>query len=267
MSAMKNFKQAFKEMTTMAEGATPSADSEAVPMVSRIASEAAGEAGAGQESADRRAASAVSDGSGCRGTSNSASGAVARGMGAVVERGMGGAVATSRTVASGNASAAGVMPASSKSGENARITTGMVITGAIDSKTSLMIQGDVTGNISCTESVYLTGNVRGSITATFIHIDGGSVKGDLQAQTRVIIGCDSMLIGKIDAAEVEIAGKVKGNVHAALEILLAPSAFVHGDISAGRLRMESGAALIGHVDILSADAGIDPFDGETGSMQ
>lgn len=259
MSAMKNFKQAFKEMTTVAEGAALLADGEAAPVVSRIASEAAVEAGAGQESTDRRAASAVSDGGGSSSANNSASSAVARGMG--------GAVATSRTVASGNTSAAGVMPAFNKSAENARITAGMVITGAIDSKTSLVIQGDVSGNINCTESVYLTGNVRGNITATFIHIDGGSVKGDLQAQTRVIIGSDSMLIGKIDAAEVEIAGKVKGNVHAALEILLAPSAFVQGDISAGRLRMESGAALIGHVDILSADAGIDPFAGETGSMQ
>ena len=260
MSAMKNFKQAFKEMTTVAEGAALLADGEAAPVVSRIASEAAVEAGAGQESTDRRAASAVSDGGGSSSANNSASKRPLLAAWAALSP-------ASRTVASGNTSAAGVMPAFNKSAENARITAGMVITGAIDSKTSLVIQGDVSGNINCTESVYLTGNVRGNITATFIHIDGGSVKGDLQAQTRVIIGSDSMLIGKIDAAEVEIAGKVKGNVHAALEILLAPSAFVQGDISAGRLRMESGAALIGHVDILSADAGIDPFAGETGSMQ
>jgi cytoskeletal protein CcmA (bactofilin family) len=95
---------------------------------------------------------------------------------------------------------------------------------------SVVIRGELSGS----EDLYIDGDVEGTVTLP---------------ESRLTIGPNARVRADISAREVVIFGHLTGNVQATGRVDLRQSAFVSGDILAGRLSIEESAVLTGRVEL------------------
>src|SRR5258706_15282458 len=95
---------------------------------------------------------------------------------------------------------------------------------------SLVIKGEVTGS----ESLYIDGRVEGSI-----NLPGN----------RVTVGRNGTVAANINAREVVIVGKVRGNLVASDRVDIRNEGSLTGDVVAQRISIEDGAFFNGGIDI------------------
>jgi cytoskeletal protein CcmA (bactofilin family) len=100
---------------------------------------------------------------------------------------------------------------------NTVIGSSIVIDGEISGDEDLVIQGTVKGKIAVKESLYVEGS--------------GVVEADIETQN------------------VEIAGRVTGNISASDKVELKSDCRVVGDIKAPRILIADGASFKGNVDM------------------
>jgi cytoskeletal protein CcmA (bactofilin family) len=101
---------------------------------------------------------------------------------------------------------------------------------------SVVIRGDLSGN----EDLYIDGDIEGTITL---------------ADSRLTIGPNARVRANVIVSDIIVFGHLTGNVHATGRVELRQSAFVQGDILAGRLSIEESAILKGSVELKSASEG------------
>lgn len=102
--------------------------------------------------------------------------------------------------------------------DQATIGKGLVITGEITGSESLLIDGKVDGSIN------LPGN-------------------------RVTIGRNGKVAATINAREIVVLGKVRGNVSASDRVDIRSEGALTGDVAAARISIEDGAFFKGGIDI------------------
>lgn len=73
----------------------------------------------------------------------------------------------------------------------------------------------------------------------------GKVIGDIKTKSKVALGQSCHVSGNIRAQNAEVAGEVKGKVEVSDQLILKPTAVVHGDIITNKLIVESGATFNG----------------------
>src|SRR5215472_2206426 len=95
---------------------------------------------------------------------------------------------------------------------------------------SLVIKGEVTGS----ESLYIDGRVEGTI-----NLPGN----------RVTVGRNGQVQANINAKEVVVLGKVKGNVTASDRVDIRNEGSLGGDVICQRISIEDGAWFKGSIDI------------------
>jgi len=95
---------------------------------------------------------------------------------------------------------------------------------------SLVIKGEVTGS----ESLYIDGRVEGAI-----NLPGN----------RVTVGRNGQVQANINAKEVVVLGKVKGNVTASDRVDIRNEGSLAGDVVCQRVSIEDGAYFKGSIDI------------------
>lgn len=95
---------------------------------------------------------------------------------------------------------------------------------------SLVIKGEVTGS----ESLYIDGRVEGAI-----NLPGH----------RVTVGRNGQVQANINAKEVVVLGKVKGNVSASDRVDIRNEGSLGGDVTCQRISIEDGAWFKGSIDI------------------
>src|ERR1700734_2267563 len=95
---------------------------------------------------------------------------------------------------------------------------------------SLVIKGEVTGS----ESLYIDGRVEGSISL---------------AGNRVTIGRNGVVAANINAREIVVLGKVRGNLTASDRVDIRSDGSLTGDVIAARISIEDGAFFKGGIDI------------------
>ena len=95
---------------------------------------------------------------------------------------------------------------------------------------SLVIKGEVTGS----ESLYIDGRVEGSI-----NLPGN----------RVTVGRNGVVNANINAREIVVTGKVKGNMVASDRVDIRNEGSLTGDVIAQRISIEDGAFFKGGIDI------------------
>jgi cytoskeletal protein CcmA (bactofilin family) len=95
---------------------------------------------------------------------------------------------------------------------------------------SLVIKGEVSGS----ESLYIDGRVEGAINL---------------AGHRVTIGRNGQVQANINAKEVVILGKVKGNINASDRTDIRNDGSLTGDVTCQRISIEDGAYFKGGIDI------------------
>src|SRR5438094_9772062 len=98
---------------------------------------------------------------------------------------------------------------------------------------SLVIKGEVTGS----ESLYIDGRVEGSINL---------------AGNRVTIGRNGIVSANINAREIVVLGKVRGNLTASDRVDIRSDGSLTGDVVAARISIEDGAFFKGGIDIRKA---------------
>jgi cytoskeletal protein CcmA (bactofilin family) len=95
---------------------------------------------------------------------------------------------------------------------------------------SVVIRGDLSGN----EDLFLDGDIEGTITL---------------ADSRLTVGPNARLRANVIVRDIVVFGHLTGNVNATGRVDLRQTAFVHGDILAGRLSIEESAVLKGSVEL------------------
>ena len=95
---------------------------------------------------------------------------------------------------------------------------------------SLVIKGEVTGS----ESLYIDGRVKGSINL---------------AGNRVTVGRNGVVAANINAREIVVLGKVRGNLTASDRVDIRSDGSLTGDVIAARISIEDGAFFKGGIDI------------------
>jgi cytoskeletal protein CcmA (bactofilin family) len=98
---------------------------------------------------------------------------------------------------------------------------------------SLVIKGEVTGS----ESLYIDGRVEGSINL---------------AGNRVTVGRNGVVAANINAREIVVLGKVRGNLSASDRVDIRSDGSLTGDVVAARISIEDGAFFKGGIDIRKA---------------
>ena len=131
------------------------------------------------------------------------------------------------------------MPASTAPVVNEPVTTPRPVsttTTTADQATigkSLVIKGEVTGS----ESLYIDGRVEGSI-----NLSGN----------RVTVGRNGVVSANINAREIVVLGKVRGNLTASDRVDIRSDGSLTGDVVAARISIEDGAFFKGGIDIRKA---------------
>ena len=82
----------------------------------------------------------------------------------------------------------------------------------------------------------------------------GRVQGEVSSSSIVHVEAGGSAEARIEAAAVEIAGEVQGQVHASGRVVLASSSRVSGEVYAGTIVMSEGAVLDGALHMGSAHA-------------
>ena len=100
---------------------------------------------------------------------------------------------------------------------------------AIISK-GLVITGEITGS----ESLFIDGKIEGSI-----NLPGN----------RVTVGRNGKVAASINAREIVVMGKVRGNVSATDRVDIRAEGALTGDVAAARISIEDGAFFKGGIDI------------------
>ena len=95
---------------------------------------------------------------------------------------------------------------------------------------SLVVKGEVTGS----EGLYIDGRVEGSI-----NLPGN----------RVTIGRNGNVAANVNAREVVVLGKIRGNVTASDRVDIRSEGSLTGDVVAQRISIEDGAFFKGGIDI------------------
>ena len=99
----------------------------------------------------------------------------------------------------------------------------------------LYIKGEITGS----ESLYVDGKVDGSINL---------------AGNRVTVGRNGQVAASINAREIVVLGKVRGNITATDRVDIRAEGALTGDVAAARISIEDGAFFKGGIDIRKPDA-------------
>jgi len=99
----------------------------------------------------------------------------------------------------------------------------------------LFVKGEITGS----ESLFIDGKVEGSI-----NLPGN----------RVTVGRNGQVASSINAREIVILGKVRGNVSATDRVDIRAEGALTGDVAAARISIEDGAFFKGGIDIRKPDA-------------
>ena len=98
---------------------------------------------------------------------------------------------------------------------------------------SLVVKGEVTGS----ESLYIDGRVEGAI-----NLPGN----------RVTVGRNGQVQANVNAREVVVLGKVKGNINASDRVDIRNEGSLTGDVVCQRISIEDGAYFKGGIDIRKA---------------
>ncbi|WP_027399733.1 bactofilin family protein [Anaerovorax odorimutans] len=131
------------------------------------------------------------------------------------------------------------------------ISASMIVTGEVKSKGDIEILGTIKGPILTSGNMNIEGKILGNIQAQNITLKGCAVQGNIIASGNITLDTNSVVVGDIQASNIKINGKLKGNLYIKEMIELNKDAIVDGDASSRFISMSQGAALNGKVSIIS----------------
>lgn len=129
--------------------------------------------------------------------------------------------------------------------ETAVITSGLTVTGNLDSTGSIDIYGTVEGDVSCMGKLMVSGVVRGAIGANEVFANDAQIEGNIRATGSVKIGKGTVIIGDLNGTSAVIAGAVKGNIDIEGPVIVDSTAIIVGDMKFKTVQINNGATIEG----------------------
>lgn len=133
------------------------------------------------------------------------------------------------------------------------IAAGTVIHGSIETEGDLELYGEVQGNITGKEDLKLRGKLTGNATGKNIEMSGMKMEGNLTASGMAHVDEGSILIGNLQAEELTLNGRIKGDVVVRQRLAMQNQAVIAGRVTAGKLSVAEGAILQGEIRIAQAN--------------
>ena len=133
------------------------------------------------------------------------------------------------------------------------VPEGVTIEGNISGAAETEIHGHVKGDLDVKGRLFLgqTSVVTGNVHAAACRIDG-SVEGTVECSEEVQLGSSGRLSADVTAGkQIEVAGRVNGNVTTPGILRLAAGSCIEGDVRTRRLMMEEGATVNGRCTMRS----------------
>lgn len=129
--------------------------------------------------------------------------------------------------------------------ETSIITTGMILTGNLETTSSVEVRGVINGNVQCAGKLVVTGTINGNSSSNEFFADEAKVEGEIIAAGTVKVGSGSVVIGNITATSAVIAGAVKGDIDVKGPVVVDTSAVVMGNIKSRSVQINNGAVIEG----------------------
>ena len=127
------------------------------------------------------------------------------------------------------------------------ITKSMSITGNIQSSNELQIYGSIKGDIASDKAVMVNGLVLGNIKAKQLTAKACMIKGDINLTGDAAFEAESVIVGNLNTDNLELSGKIKGNIDAKGVAQLNPSALIQGDLKAAHMSAALGSKINGRI--------------------
>jgi cytoskeletal protein CcmA (bactofilin family) len=102
----------------------------------------------------------------------------------------------------------------------------------------LTISHTIRGEISGREDLYVDGEIEGKV-----HLE----------DAKIVIGPNGRLSADVEAREILVLGKVKGNLHGRDSVTIGRTGHVIGDVVTRYITVEDGAQVQGSLDVTRAD--------------
>lgn len=127
------------------------------------------------------------------------------------------------------------------------ITSGMVIRGEVESTNDIISHGEVHGNVTTTGDITSYKKIAGDIKAGNLVLLGARVDGNVSLSGNMKVGEESILVGNIECKNIQVLGKIQGNLSIKESVVLQKKALVVGDITSTEFVSEPGTKIRGSV--------------------
>jgi cytoskeletal protein CcmA (bactofilin family) len=148
------------------------------------------------------------------------------------------------------------------------VTKNMRVTGDIETKGAVRIEGTVTGSVKARSvEVTASGRIEGDLETTEcgatggLFVIGGSVRGAVRA-VQLEVRQGGSVLGGVVADSATVGGLVQNGLLTNGRLVLTGTAVVEGDVQASRLALEEGGQVNGTVRIGDAAAPVTKSPGQ-----
>jgi len=121
--------------------------------------------------------------------------------------------------------------------------------------------GQVLGDIECRSNIVIAGKMRGNTAATNAYVLDAVIDGDMLCDDSINVNENAWIRGNIRAQQVEVGGKIKGNLEIRHAVRIGPTSSIIGDISCDEIGVTPGAFINGNIIMYSPSRDvIDKFE-------
>jgi cytoskeletal protein CcmA (bactofilin family) len=95
-----------------------------------------------------------------------------------------------------------------------------------------------------------------------IRIDG-KLTGNVQCDSKIIVGKSGHIVGNLIGSQAEILGQVNGNIHMSGQLNLNETAVVHGDVHVAKIKIDNSVVFNGKCTMGEKTAALETSTDET----
>lgn len=121
------------------------------------------------------------------------------------------------------------------------------IIGDIRSFAALNVDGEVSGNIQTSKNITVQGKIVGDVAADDVIMLGSATQGRIVSKGTLTVSSDAIVLGDVKAQNINVDGKVKGNMQTNHKTVFGSNAVILGNITSASIAIKEGANIQGYV--------------------
>jgi cytoskeletal protein CcmA (bactofilin family) len=133
--------------------------------------------------------------------------------------------------------------------ETTVIAAGTTLVGDVSTAGGIRVNGSVKGNLKIASTMELSGKIIGDIECVDATVSGSMVRGNVAVTNVLTIDSDTTIVGDVSAKNVDINGKIKGNLMVEERSHFQADAILVGNLISGTVIIDEGAMLKGDISI------------------